>query len=334
MHELTRVDESRVVPPEVTVCWTEKEMRAQLLRDARAGLTASPKELLPKWFYDARGSELFDQITRLPEYYLTRAELSILRAHAQEIVIRSGADVLVELGSGTSEKTLTLLDAFTEQQALKAFVPFDVCSPFLVDACIRIAARYQGVFVHGVVGDFERHLSRLPALGRRLVAFLGSTIGNLKPQARAAFLSSLSATLERGEWLLLGVDLVKDRSALYAAYNDSQGVTAEFNLNVLNVLNQQLHGSFIPDHFQHVARWNEERSWMEMFLESTQKQTVNLGELGLTLRFDEGERMRTEVSTKFRAEQVEGELAQAGFLLRDWWTDPRGQFGMALAERS
>ncbi|MFL5322481.1 MAG: L-histidine N(alpha)-methyltransferase [Myxococcaceae bacterium] len=319
--------------PRIDVCWTPLQARDQLLREARAGLGGSPKELTPKWFYDARGSALFDEITRLPEYYPTRCELQILRAHAADIARRTQANVLVELGSGTSEKTLTLIDAMRERGRLEAFVPFDVCEPFLVEAASRISARYPGLYVHGVVGDFERHLYRLPQTGRRVVAFLGSTIGNLKPDQRRLFYRQLSANLRPGEWLLLGADLVKDRSVLFQAYNDSRGVTAEFNLNVLSVLNRELHARFIPDHFRHVARWNEEHSWIEMLLEARHKERVLVPELGMTAHFEHGERMRTEVSTKFRPETVENELADAGMMIREWWTDEQGYFSVCLAER-
>lgn len=319
--------------PRLFHCWTEAEARRALHQEARAGLTAVRKELSPRWMYDARGSELFDAITRLPEYYLTRCEQKLLEQHAAQAVRRSGAEALVELGSGASRKTLALLSAFEEAGQLRHFTPFDVCAPALRRALSTVSQRFPALAVDGVVGDFERHLAHIPAHGRRMVAFLGSTIGNLKPDARAALLGSLSGALRCGETLLLGVDLLKDRAVLHAAYNDAQGVTADFNLNVLNMLNRELHAQFIPDHFRHVARFSEEHGWIEMLLQATQRQSVAIAELGVTVRFDEGETLRTEISTKFKPAQVEAELAQAHFGIREWWTDELGYFALLLAEK-
>lgn len=299
--------------------------------DARAGLTASPKVLPPKWFYDEEGCRLFDDITRLPEYYPTRTERAILARHAGDIAARTSADTLVELGSGTSEKTRLLLDALSARGSLQRFVPFDVSEPTLRDAARAIELEYPGVDVHAVVGDFERHLDRLPAGGTRLVAFLGSTIGNLDPDGRARFYRSLAAGLAPDDALLLGTDLVKDTNRLVAAYDDAAGVTAAFNRNVLSVLNRELAADFVPERFAHVARWNPAEEWIEMRLRSRCAQAVRVHELGLQVEFGDGEEMRTEISSKFRRELVEAELAAGGLALVAWWTDPSSDFALSLS---
>ncbi|HLM16913.1 MAG TPA: L-histidine N(alpha)-methyltransferase [Acidimicrobiia bacterium] len=299
--------------------------------DVRAGLGATPKTLPPKWFYDDRGSDLFDEITRLPEYYPTRTERSILVAHARDVAELTKADTLVELGSGTSEKTRLLLDALRDAGTLERFVPFDVSEQTLRDAAVAVAHEYDGVRVHAVVGDFEHHLGELPGGGTRLVAFLGSTIGNLSPEPRAQFLTDLAATLSSGDSLLLGTDLVKDVVRLVAAYDDAAGMTAEFNRNVLSVLDRELDADFDPDAFDHVARWNPDDEWIEMRLRSQRAQTVHLRALGLVVEFAEGEELRTEISAKFRRDRVERELAAAGFRLAEWWTDPAGDFALSLS---
>jgi L-histidine N-alpha-methyltransferase len=310
-----------------------------LAADVRAGLGATPKTLPPKWFYDDRGSELFDEITRLPEYYPTRRERSILDARGAEIAARTGADTLVELGSGTSEKTRLLLDALTGRNTgagtLTRFVPFDVSEQTLRDAATAVATEYPGVTVHAVVGDFEHHLDRIPAPttagARRLVAFLGGTIGNLTPEMRAEFLADLAGGLGSGDALLLGTDLVKDTGRLVAAYDDAAGVTAEFNRNVLHVLNRELHADFAVDAFAHVARWDPEHEWIEMRLRADGPQIVQVRDLDLVVTFADGEEMRTEISSKFRRDTVASELDAAGFTLDQWWTDPDGDFALSLA---
>jgi L-histidine Nalpha-methyltransferase len=289
------------------------------------------KELSPRWLYDEVGSRLFDDITRLPEYYLTRREREILEARAAEIALRSGADTLIELGSGSSEKTRLLLDAFCHQGRLERFAPFDVSKEHLRHAARRLARDYPGLHVHAVVGDFEHHLCHLPSGGRRLVAFLGSTIGNLKPAPRAGFLRGLSRALAPGDGLLLGTDLLKSRQRLLAAYNDSAGVTAEFNRNVLRVLNRELLADFSLEAFEHRAPFDEENGWIEMQLISRHAQQVRLSKLERSIRFEAGEVLRTEVSCKFRPEQVEQELAMAGLKLEAWWTDAAGDFALSLS---
>ena len=306
-------------------------LRRALADDVRAGLTDTPKWLPPKWFYDATGSELFTRITRLPEYYPTRRELAILREHAAEIAVLSGADTLVELGSGTSEKTGLLLDALDAAGTLRTYTPVDVDATTLDAAARRIAAAYPGLAIWAVCADFERHLSRLPRTGRRLVAFLGGTVGNLDGEARAAFFGELRATLSPGDGLLLGADLVKDTGRLVAAYDDGAGVTAAFNRNVLAVVNRELGGDFVPQAFEHVALYDGRRHWIEMRLRAGRPMCVRLRELGLTVRFPAGEEMRTEISAKFHRYRLEGELERSGFTVRRWYTDPAGDFALVLA---
>ena len=307
---------------------------ASLRADARSGLTATPKSLPPKWFYDAQGSALFEKITELPEYYPTRAERSILRAAAPEIAALSKASSLVELGSGSSEKTRLLLSALRDAGTLRAYVPVDVSESALAGAGDALAAEYPELAVHAVVADFGQDLG-IPdgsaGDGPRLVAFLGSTIGNMVPAERAGFLRRVRAGLAPGDTFLLGTDLVKDPAVLVPAYDDAAGVTAAFNKNVLAVLNAELGADFDLDAFDHVAVWDAEHEWVEMRLRATAAQTVRVRDLGLTVSFAAGEEMRTEVSAKFREAGVRAELAAAGLEMRSWWTDAAGQFGLSLA---
>ncbi|MEU5962367.1 L-histidine N(alpha)-methyltransferase [Micromonospora parva] len=307
----------------------EGDLERGLRDDVRAGLSAGRKWLPPKWFYDARGSELFEEITRLPEYYPTRAERAVLAAHAADIAALTGAKTLIELGSGSSEKTRLLLDAFTRQGGLGTFVPLDVSVSALRGSTAEIAADYPRLRVRGIVGDFTRQLDRLPTGGRRLVVFLGGTIGNLLPAERAEFLTAMRAALEVGDWLLLGTDLVKDPSVIVPAYDDAAGVTAEFNRNVLHVINRELGADFDPGAFEHVAVWDSANEWIEMRLRATRPMSVRV--LGMTVDFAAGEELRTEVSAKFRREGIAAELATAGFATAEFWTDPDGLFGVTLA---
>lgn len=310
-----------------------EEVKAGLRADARLGLSARPKELPPKWFYDELGSLLFEAITRLPEYYPSRREREILVARAGEIAATTGADTVVELGSGSSEKTRLLLDALARGGTLRRFVPFDVSELTLRSAGAAIATAYPGVEVRAVVGDFQRHLGALPGGGRRLVAFLGGTIGNLVPGQRKAFLSEVAAGMGPGDRLLLGTDLVKDPSRLVAAYDDAAGVTAAFNRNLLWVLNRELGADFAVRRYTHVARWDAELERMEMHLRSVGEQKVTLAVLGTAATFADGEEMRTEVSARFRRAGVEAELGSAGLELRRWWTDAAGDYALSLSSR-
>ena len=309
-----------------------EEWDRSLRHEAHVGLTASPKELSPTWLYDERGCALFDEITRLPEYYPTRAERSILQRRALEIAAVARADTLVELGAGTADKTRVLLDAMSVSGLLRRYVPFDVAESTLRATAASVAEEHPDVLVEGVVGDFRRHLGELPTGGRRLIAFLGGTIGNLLPEERATMLATLAAGMQPGDTLLLGTDLVKDRSRLVAAYDDAAGVTAAFNKNVLAVLNRELGADFDLDGFDHVARFDEEHEWIEMRLRARRAQTVQVPELELTLHFADGEDLRTEVSAKFRPEGVRDELDAAGLELCEWWTDD-GDFALSLAIR-
>ena len=310
--------------------YLEEALRA----DALSGLTSEPKSLPPKWFYDAQGSALFEKITALREYYPTRAEREILHATAAGITGQTRARTLVELGSGSSEKTRLLLDALRAAGTLRGYVPVDVSEPALVAAGTALSAEYPGLDVRAVVSDFTEHLG-LPddgdAPAPRLIAFLGSTIGNLVPTERASFLARLRAGLRPGDFFLLGTDLVKDPATLVAAYDDCSGVTAAFNKNVLAVLNSELGADFDLDAFEHVAAWDAEAEWIEMRLRSLADQVVHLPAIGLGVRFAAGEEMRTEISAKFRRAGVESELAAAGFAMRSWWTDSAGQFGLSLS---
>jgi L-histidine N-alpha-methyltransferase len=303
----------------------------QMAADVRAGLTATPKTLPPKYFYDARGSELFDEITRLPEYYPSRTEAGILAARADEIAAVTRAETLVELGSGTSEKTRRLLAALRDAGTLRRFVPFDVDPAVLSDASAAIARDFAGVDVEPVVGDFERHLGALPRHPRRLLVFLGSTIGNLEPVQRAAFLRAIRSGMAAGDCFLLGTDLVKSPDRLVAAYDDAQGVTAAFNKNILAVVNRELAADFDVAAFEHVAVWDAELERIEMRLRSSSEQAVTIGALDMTVRFERGEQLRTEISAKFRRETVEAELTTAGLALQAWWTDPAGDFALSLS---
>jgi L-histidine N-alpha-methyltransferase len=307
------------------------DIERALREDVSRGLSATPKELPPKWFYDDRGCELFDAITRLPEYYPTETERAILRAEAGAIAAASGADTLVELGSGTSDKTRTLLDAMAASGQLRRFAPFEVNEATLRSAADTIASSYPGIRVHAVVGDFEHHLAALPPGGRRMIAFLGSTIGNFAPAERKEFLADLTATMQPGDSLLLGTDLVKDVARLERAYDDRAGVTAEFNRNVLHVVNRELDATFDVDAFAHIAFFDRDEKWIEMRLQSERAQRVVIRALDLVVDFSVGEQMRTEISAKFRREGVEAELASAGLRLDRWMTDPNDDFAVSLA---
>ncbi|MGA5899146.1 L-histidine N(alpha)-methyltransferase [Streptomyces venetus] len=315
-------------PFHVTRTLPEDATDAALRADVHRGLTGRPKTLPPKWFYDAHGSDLFEKITELPEYYPTRAEREILLARSGDIAAATRARTLVELGSGSSEKTRHLLDALTE---LRTYVPVDVSESALTQAGQALAAERPGLDVHALIADFTAELTLPDTPGPRLVAFLGGTIGNLLPAERAAFLASVRALLAPGDALLLGTDLVKDEEVLVRAYDDAAGVTAAFNKNVLTVINRELGADFEPDAFDHVARWDAGHEWIEMRLRSRTAQTVKVPALDLAVDFAAGEEMRTEVSAKFRKEGVRAELFAAGLELAHWWTDSAGRFALSLS---
>jgi len=300
--------------------------------DVLDGLTRPFKEIPPKHFYDAEGSRLFECITQQPEYYPYRTERTILEACASEIVALTGAAELVELGSGVPTKTLLLLDAMRDAGTLDRYVPFDVSESVLLASAERLVEQYPGLRVFGVLGDFERHLDALPpAEGPRVIAFLGGTIGNFPPGSRRKFLRNLRRALRPQDRLLLGTDLVKDPAVLEAAYNDEAGVTAKFNLNLLNVLNRELHADFVVDAFEHVAFYDREQEWIEMRLRALEPMVVNLVDLDLGVHFANREEMRTEISAKFTRKRIERDLRAAGLRLHQLMTDDEGLFALSLS---
>ncbi len=305
---------------------------ATLARDVREGLTSAPKTLAPKYFYDARGSELFERITELPDYYPTRAEQSILDQFAGDIVELVQPEELVELGPGSARKTTALLDPMHERGHARRYVPFDVSGSAVEQCAGRLAGEYGGLAIHGIVGDFEQHLDCVPSNGdRRLVAFLGGTIGNLDAGQRTSMLRKVRAQLGPEDRLLVGTDLVKDRDRLEAAYNDSAGVTASFNRNVLNVINSHLDAAFEPERFEHRAIYDDERQWIEMRLLAGEAHTARVGTLDLDVDFEKGEHIRTEISCKFTEDSLEREYAGAGLQLIDMYTDSERLFALSLA---
>ncbi|NHP16817.1 L-histidine N(alpha)-methyltransferase [Rhodococcus sp. IC4_135] len=320
--------------PTLEVYLTPAESVDALRAEAREGLTATPKWLSPKWFYDARGSELFEEITALPEYYPTRTERGLLAQYADEIAALTEPEILIELGSGSAEKTRLLLDAMTARGTLRTYVPQDVSVTALEGAAQQIGAEFPGIDVVGVVSDFTGSLHHLPGGGRRAVAFLGGTLGNLVPAERADFLSGIAAVLDPGENLILGVGLVIDPAVLVPAYDDAAGVTAQFNLNVLAVLNKQLGANFPLEDFRHVALWDAENEWIEMRLEAIRELSVRIDDLDLEITFAAGEQLRTEISAKFTEDGIAAELASAGFGVRKVWTDQDQRFVLLCAQRA
>jgi L-histidine Nalpha-methyltransferase len=306
---------------------------AKMAREVRLGLTATPKELAPKYFYDERGSQLFERITELAEYYPTRAERAILAERSAEIVAAAGEPgTLVELGSGSAAKTRHLLSAMRDAGCLSTYVPLDISPEITHETARALVDEYPGLTVRGLVCDFEHDLELIPAgEGGRLVAFLGGTIGNLYPDARRDFLTRVAALLEPEDRLLLGADLVKEADRLEAAYDDAAGVTAEFNKNVLQVLNRELGGDFDLEEFDHVARYDAEAARMDIRLRARSEQTVRLDGLDLTVRFAAGEEMRTEISSKFTRGRLEADYREAGLRLAGWFTDPAGDYALSLA---
>jgi L-histidine N-alpha-methyltransferase len=307
-----------------------------LANDVLDGLTRPFKEIPPKHFYDARGSELFERICELPEYYPTRAERQILLAHGEEIVRATGAGELVELGSGSAEKARILLDAMARAGTLRRYVPLDVSESALEAAALELVDEFDELSVHGVVGDFERHLARVPRAQNgtpRLVALLGGTIGNFPPGTRRRLLREIGALLRPEDRLLLGTDLVKDPAVLEAAYDDAEGVTAEFNRNVLHVINRELDADFTPEAFEHVAFFDRRHEWIEMRLRARRPSSVLVAALGLRVEFAAGEELRTEISAKFTRTRVEVEFDAAGLRLEHWYTDDDGRFALSLARR-
>ncbi len=303
--------------------------------DVRAGLTRPFKELSPRYFYDEYGSQLFEDITELPEYYPTRCEREILETRSAEICEAANSPAtLIELGSGSAAKTRVLLDAMLDAGCLETYCPVDISEEITRETAMRIADEYDDIAIRGLVCDFELDLERIPVAAPRVIALLGGTIGNFEPQQRAGFLRRVSHLLGPEDRFLLGTDLVKEPATLEAAYNDSQGVTADFNKNVLAVLNRELDANFDLDAFEHVARWDPENLWIDIRLRSLTNQVVNVSALDMQAAFSAGEEMRTEISTKFARPGLEGIYAEAGLELTDWWTDADGLFALSLARRA
>ncbi|MDQ2895138.1 MAG: L-histidine N(alpha)-methyltransferase [Actinomycetota bacterium] len=312
--------------------WLTDDDERSLANDVLDGLTKPFKELPPKHFYDTRGSELFEQICELPEYYPTRTELAILRTRAAEIVAGTAAGELVELGSGASDKARVLLDAMSDAQTLHHYLPLDVSASVVQHAADALTDEYQGLLVHGVIGDLERHLGHVPPPeAPRLVAFLGGTIGNFPPGTRRGVLAKIATLLGAEDRLLLGTDLVKDPAVIEAAYNDAAGVTAEFNRNVLYVLNRELEADFQPEAFAHVAFFDRRQQWVEMRLRALRPMSVAVADLDLRVEFAAGEELRTEISCKFTRDRVTGDLDAAGLELEHWLTDPDDLFAVSVA---
>ncbi len=313
--------------------FVKPERPEEELARIRERLLRTPREISPRYFYDDRGSALFEAICELPEYYQTRTERRILEERAGEIVAVTGAEELVELGSGASTKTRVLLDAMARTGRLRLYVPFDVSEGIVRRVAHDLVEEYDGLRVHGVIGDFMSHMDRIPDGRHRLCIFLGGTIGNFQPGPAEAFLREVGSQMAPGDWFLLGTDLIKDRTRLEAAYDDAQGVTAEFNLNVLRVLNRLLDGDFDPEAFRHHALYNKADHRIEMWLRAAREQTVRLPKLDLTLSLARNEEILTEISTKFDRPLVEQLLATGGFSLERWYTDPEGLFALSLARR-
>jgi L-histidine N-alpha-methyltransferase len=327
MRALLDTDEIRIES------WLSEVEDRSLANDVLDGLTKPFKEIPPKHLYDSRGSDLFEQICALPEYYPTRTELSILSDRVQEVVEETGATELVELGSGAADKARILLDAMAAAGTLESYVPFDVSEQVIRDAAQQLVQEYDGLHVHGVVGDFERHLERVPATGgdARIVALLGGTIGNFPPGTRRRFLRKVRPLLGPDDRLLLRTDLVKDPAVIEAAYDDPQGVTAQFNRNVLHVINRELDADFIPDAFEHIAFFDRQREWVEMRLRAQRPCSVMIKAIGLRVEFAAGEELRTEISAKFTRSRVAADFKAAGLQLAGWYTDPEQLFALSLA---
>jgi L-histidine N-alpha-methyltransferase len=321
---------------EITInSYLERTDERVLADDVLDGLTRPFKELPPKHFYDARGSELFERICELPEYYPTRTEMQILTERADDIVVHTGAGELIELGSGVAEKARVLLDAMAQAGTLHRYVPLDVSERVLAESAQSLVDEYPGLEVHGVIGDFERHLDEVPDGdgSPRLVALLGGTIGNFPPGTRRKLLRKIAKLLGPDDRFLLGTDLVKDPAVIEAAYDDADGVTAEFNRNVLHVINRELQANFPVDEFEHVAFFDREHEWVEMRLRAREACTVEIADLGLTVEFAAGEELRTEISAKFTRERLEADFDAAGLALERWYTDGDGLFALSLARR-
>jgi L-histidine N-alpha-methyltransferase len=316
---------------EIAVDLPDGGVLAGMAEVVREGLSSPFKELPPKYFYDELGSELFERITEQPEYYPTRCEREILDARAGEIVAAAEPRTLIELGSGAATKSRVLLDAMRDAGTLERFVPVDIAEGITRRVAAELVGEYPGLAVEGIVCDYETHLERIPRPEGALIAFLGGTIGNFRPAPRRQFLARIATLMYPEDRFLLGTDLVKDRATLEAAYDDAAGVTAEFNKNVLNVLNRELGADFDLDAFEHVAFWDADNEWIDIRLRALSEQFVDIEELDMRAHFARNEEMRTEISTKFTRERIESSYADAGLELIDWWTDSEGLYALSLA---
>lgn len=303
-------------------------------RDVVSGLSQTPKSLPAQYFYDDRGSQLFEQICELPEYYLTRTETQILQQCAEAIAQITGPCELVELGSGSSVKTRILLDAYAGLEYPLRYLPIDVSAGILESSARDLLANYPSLQVHGLIGTYELAMERLmpSRLQARMLCFLGSTLGNLSPQECEVFFSQITAALQPGEYFLLGVDLQKPKQVLEAAYNDRQGVTAAFNLNMLHHLNWRFEGNFDPTQFEHQAFYNDSQHQIEMHLRSLRSQTVQLRALNSTVNFAADETILSEISRKFHLTTLKQELQSQGLIPLQVWTDPNQWFGLLLCQ--
>ena len=306
---------------------------AEAHAELRRALQRRPRTVPPRWLYDDRGSDLFDQITRLPEYYQTEAERQILADHSTMIAEMTDATTVIELGSGTSDKTRTLLDAFAARGMIERFVPLDVSEATLLDAAAMLGERYPDLDVSPVIGDFNQHLHRLPTGGTRLVAFLGGTIGNFYREERTAFLGALADVLDPGDWVLLGVDLIKPVDRLLSAYNDSAGTTDAFIRNALSVINRELGGNIDVGNFDYVPFWDGREERIDMRLRACEPERARIEALDLDVELESGEELRIEISTKFSQGRLLAELAEVGFADGAFFTDPANDFGIALVRR-
>ena len=318
--------------PRIEVLLDAQEWQDARAEGVRTGLTAEQPELSPVWFYDERGSNLFDEITRLPEYYQTRAERRLLQDHVDDLA-SLGIETLVELGSGTSDKTVEILGALVGAGTLHTYVPFDVSEVTLRDAIAKLGAQFPHLEFHGIVGDFHRHLGQIPTAGRTLVAFLGGTIGNFRPAQRLGFLTDLGSAMADDDLVLIGIDLLKEPATIVAAYDDAAGVTAAFNRNSLTVLDRELGGDLDPNDFDHVARWNEDEHWIEMRLRVQRPVHATITALDLAIDLDEGDELLTEISAKFTPAEFHDELARGGFRAEQTWISRGDEFALVLASR-
>lgn len=320
--------------PELRICLDETDLDAALRLDARRGLTSHPKYLPMRLHYDGRGSTMFGELTRQPEYYQTRSERAILHDNAAAIAqsLGDGPVSVIELGAGRAEKIRPVLGALADGGRLDAFWPFDVAAGEVRDVLLELATAYPDAYLGGIIGDFTRHLNQLPDHhDTRMVAFLGGTFGNFTPMERSQFLSDLREALRPGDWFLLGADLVKDPEVILAAYNDAAGVTAEFNRNVLYVLNHRLDADFEPDNFEHIALWDNDTATIEMRLRAMKPMSVDLSALSLDISFTVGEEIHTGISTKFQRGELENQLQATGFEPVRCWTDANDYMGVFLA---